>query len=193
MVLHHRTYDHRGTEDCESVVLSAAIGRYAAGTSLCDVLVSMAERLAQLQGDYNHGFASISLSAWVVPSGGAGALGFIGIYSLIRDVLSVNLGVDAVVAASTPIARTSTFGISAYIHEAAAGVTQLAAAIDASQTTITVTSFADFPLVGDFLIQIDGEIMLVTGGHGTTTWTVIRGYGATTAAAHFAGAVVVAC
>lgn len=53
--------------------------------------------------------------------------------------------------------------------------TTLNGAITNSQTTITVNSNAGFPSVAQFRIIIDSEIMLVTGGANTTTWTVTRG------------------
>jgi len=63
----------------------------------------------------------------------------------------------------------------------------------ASQTTITVASAAGFPTSGNYYIRIDSETMLVTGGQGTTTWTVTRGVlGPPGAATHAAGAVVTA-
>jgi hypothetical protein len=60
----------------------------------------------------------------------------------------------------------------------------LAAAINASQTTITVSSASGFPTSGTYRIRIDDEEMTVTGGQGTTTWTVTRGVNVTTAASH---------
>lgn len=59
--------------------------------------------------------------------------------------------------------------------------------INASTTTITVTSKAGFPTSGNFSILIDSEQMLVTGSPSGTTWTVTRGQGGTTAAAHSSG------
>jgi hypothetical protein len=59
-----------------------------------------------------------------------------------------------------------------------------------SATTIHVTSAASFPTSGSFTIQIDTEQMLVTGGQGTTTWTVTRGYNGTTRRTHTNGAIV---
>jgi hypothetical protein len=59
--------------------------------------------------------------------------------------------------------------------------------INNSVTSITVTSEVGFPDSGNFSILIDSEQMLVTGGQGTTTWTVTRGQGGTTAAAHASG------
>jgi Tfp pilus assembly protein PilX len=62
--------------------------------------------------------------------------------------------------------------------------TTLAAAITSSQTTITVASASGFPTSGTFRVRIDDEDMTVTGGQGTTTWTVTRGVNSTTAASH---------
>jgi hypothetical protein len=50
--------------------------------------------------------------------------------------------------------------------------TTLNGAINNSVTSITVTSATGFPSTGQYRILVDGEIMLVTGGQGTTTWTV---------------------
>ncbi len=62
--------------------------------------------------------------------------------------------------------------------------TTLDGSITAAVTTITVTSSADFPLEGEFRIQIESELLLVTAGWGTTSWTVTRGLDGTTAATH---------
>jgi len=62
--------------------------------------------------------------------------------------------------------------------------TTLAAAINSSQTTISVASASGFPTSGTFRIRIDDEDMTVTCGLGTTTWTVTRGVNSTTAASH---------
>jgi hypothetical protein len=61
--------------------------------------------------------------------------------------------------------------------------TTLTGAMNASQTTLSVSSSAGFPLT-TFRIRIDDEQMTVTGGFGTSTWTVIRGANGTTAASH---------
>ena len=47
-----------------------------------------------------------------------------------------------------------------------------------------MTSASGFPATGNYYIMIDSEQMQVTGGQGTTTWTVTRGANATTAATH---------
>ena len=66
-----------------------------------------------------------------------------------------------------------------------------ATALNASSTTVRVASASAFPQSGTFSIQIDDEIMNVTAGAGSTTWTVSRGSSGTTAAAHIIGASVV--
>jgi hypothetical protein len=56
-------------------------------------------------------------------------------------------------------------------------------AMTVGQTTVSVASAAGFP-TSAFRIRIDDEMMNVTGGFGTTTWTVTRGVNGTTAVAH---------
>ncbi len=67
-------------------------------------------------------------------------------------------------------------------------------ATTAGQTTITVASASGFPPAGggNYFIRIDNEVLQVTAGQGTTTWTVSRGQLGTTAAAHSSGATVTA-
>lgn len=69
--------------------------------------------------------------------------------------------------------------------------TTLSAAITTTgATSISVTSASGFPGSGNYAIQIDSEVLLVTGGQGTTTWTVTRGYNGSAAATHSNGATV---
>jgi len=65
-------------------------------------------------------------------------------------------------------------------------------ATSTGQSTITVASAAGFPGPGNnYYIRIDNEVMQVTGGQGTTTWTVLRGQlGTAPPATHLAGAIV---
>jgi hypothetical protein len=65
-------------------------------------------------------------------------------------------------------------------------------ATTAGQTSITVASASGFPPAGGYYVRIDNEVLQVTGGQGTTTWTVQRGQLGTAAAAHATGAVVTA-
>lgn len=69
--------------------------------------------------------------------------------------------------------------------------TTLAAAITTvGQSSITITEYTGFPASGAFTILIDTEWLRVTAGNGTTTWTVTRGYGSTTAATHLISSTV---
>jgi hypothetical protein len=63
--------------------------------------------------------------------------------------------------------------------------TTLTGAITASATTLTVSSASGFP-TSQFNIRIDNEFLTVTGGFGTTTWTVTRGAKSSTATSHVA-------
>lgn len=62
----------------------------------------------------------------------------------------------------------------------------LASAIDSSQTTITVSNIAPFPVEGDFSIRIDNELMRVTSVSGSNL-IVERGSESTTAESHDSG------
>lgn len=70
----------------------------------------------------------------------------------------------------------------------AVAVTTTAEALDASEPGVDVTNTLGFPQSGDYTVRVDSEWMRVTGGQGTTTWTVTRGYNGTTAATHDNGA-----
>jgi FtsP/CotA-like multicopper oxidase with cupredoxin domain len=63
-------------------------------------------------------------------------------------------------------------------------------ATTAGQLSITVASAAGFPTSGNYFIRIDNEVLQVTGGQGTTTWTVARGQLGTLAASHASGATI---
>jgi len=75
-------------------------------------------------------------------------------------------------------------GSSYYCRVGQGANTTLVGAVNATQTTITVNSAAGFPTSSSFRIRIDDEYMDVTGGFGTTTWTVTRGVNSSTAASH---------
>lgn len=65
-------------------------------------------------------------------------------------------------------------------------------ATTAAQTSITVASAAGFPTSGPYFVRVDNEILQVTAGQGTTTWTVARGQLGTTAAGHVTGSTLTA-
>jgi hypothetical protein len=58
------------------------------------------------------------------------------------------------------------------------------------QKTVKVASASGFPSSGDYTVAVDSERMLVTGGQGTTTWTVVRAVDGTSSATHASGAAV---
>jgi hypothetical protein len=58
----------------------------------------------------------------------------------------------------------------------------------ATNTTMNVTSDSGFPGSGNYDVQVDTEVMTVTGGQGTTTWTVTRGANGSTAISTIAAA-----
>lgn len=62
----------------------------------------------------------------------------------------------------------------------------LAAGITNSQSTLVVQSAAGFPTLGNFRLQVDAEIMLVTAVS-STTFTITRAVEGTSAASHLAG------
>lgn len=66
----------------------------------------------------------------------------------------------------------------------------LSVAINATTTTITVTSAAGFPSSLPFKIRIDDEVMKVTA-IAATTWTITRGVDGTAAASHALNALVI--
>ena len=66
--------------------------------------------------------------------------------------------------------------------------TKLAAALTTTDGTgITVDSADGFPSSGSYIIRIESELMVVSAGAGTTSWTVSRGQYGTTAATHAQG------
>ena len=75
------------------------------------------------------------------------------------------------------------FGFTAADFANTAVATTLPAAITKGQTSITVSSKTGFPSSGQYRIVVGSEVMVVTAGAGTTTWTVTRAADGTTAAA----------
>jgi|SRR5579872_901736 len=56
--------------------------------------------------------------------------------------------------------------------------------IGSGDTSMTVGGHTGFPSVAQYRCLIENELILVTGGAGTNTWTIQRGIEGTTAAAH---------
>jgi Tfp pilus assembly protein PilV len=107
-----------------------------------------------------------------------------------RAVKYETLGLDeaeitALVASESPAvyAADAAYG-------ASAASTTLSGSVTGGASSMAVASAAAFPATAEFRVKVDSEILLVTAGAGTTTWTVTRGADGTIAAAHTAGATV---
>jgi Tfp pilus assembly protein PilV len=109
---------------------------------------------------------------------------------------------DSIGLASTDIAAAdATYRADSAYKADTTPATTLAVAMTASQLTISVASATGFPAAAPYIVKIDNELILVSGGGGTTSWTVRenitgeasegRGYLGTTATSHSAGAAVV--
>lgn len=66
--------------------------------------------------------------------------------------------------------------------------TKLVGSVNASATTIVVASATVFPQDQNFRVRIGSELLEVTAGQGTTSWTVTRGVDGSTATPHGDGA-----
>lgn len=68
---------------------------------------------------------------------------------------------------------------------------ELRDALSATQTTLAIRDASRFPSLARFRIRVDDELMIVTDGAGTRTWTVVRAAEGTRATTHAAGSEVV--
>jgi Tfp pilus assembly protein PilV len=68
-----------------------------------------------------------------------------------------------------------------------AATSSLSANINATATSMTVASGAAFPSTNGFRVKIEYEVVRVTAGAGSNTWTIVRGIDGTAAVAHTAG------
>ncbi len=68
--------------------------------------------------------------------------------------------------------------------------TALNGALDDSTTTVVVDADLGVSASTEFRVKVDSELMIVTAGHGTNSWTVTRGADGTTAASHLDNAEV---
>src|SRR5438477_1538474 len=73
----------------------------------------------------------------------------------------------------------------------ASGSTTLAADISASDLSIQVSDFTQFPSSAPYRIKIGSEYLTVTAGAGTSLWTVLRGLDGPIAVGHADGDVVI--
>lgn len=68
--------------------------------------------------------------------------------------------------------------------------TTVVTGLTSSDSTLTVAASTGFPSVPEFRVKIDSEILIVTAGAGTTSWTVERGADGTNPGAHNGAAAV---
>jgi FtsP/CotA-like multicopper oxidase with cupredoxin domain len=123
--------------------------------------------------------------------------GFGGMATLLRvDPAGGCFGAPTATAIASGTLKSGTFAAltadDAAYYQVNPKTTTRPTATTAGQTTITVASAAGFPASGSYYIRIDNEVMQVTGGQGTTTWTVLRHQLGTAAATHPSGAAVTA-
>lgn len=189
---HHREDDHAGHETCGTVQLTEAIGRYPAGSILCDVLSDLSQRMSQVQIDRTHGFVVFGLDAVVAPYAGAsGASGFFGLDAAINVPTVGTFGLDAELVEPVPVERTGSLGLYAVLLERGAdAITVITQPVAPDDTVIHVDNPDDFPGSCPMTVQIGSETMTVVSGCGTDTWTVVRG---DPTLSHPVGAYIVIC
>jgi Tfp pilus assembly protein PilV len=100
------------------------------------------------------------------------------------------LGLDATeVAALVTAENPDVYGAdAAYAPDTA--TTTVTGGLTSTGTTLTVAGWSGFPASPEFRVTIGSEVLIVTAGAGTTTWTVQRGGDGTSPQAHAAGATV---
>ena len=81
-------------------------------------------------------------------------------------------------------------GDAAYKADTAPTTTVAGSGLTTTGTSLTIASAGSFPASAEFRVKIDSEILLVTAGAGTTTWTVTRALDGTVAATHNVGATI---
>lgn len=140
----------------------------------------MARRLGSGRSVRLHRLKLVLLSVLAV-----GVIGSVTVKGVWAVLSSQSSGPGASIAAGSLTMENTNAGASASTTLSAnVGGTTLSAGVTASATTITVSSAATFPASGSYTIQVDNEQMTVTGGQGTTTWTVTRGVNGTDASSH---------
>jgi hypothetical protein len=125
--------------------------------------------------NFDQGFGGMGTLLRVDPAGGC--FGFASSATLVGAVLKTG-----------PVSSMSVSDNTAY--QVKPKTTTLTSARSAVQTTMPIASAASFPTTGAYYIRVDSEVMQVTGGQGTSTWTVVRGQLGTAAASHANSATV---
>lgn len=100
------------------------------------------------------------------------------------------LGLDATEVAALITAENPDVYAADEAYAPDSTTTTVTGGLTSTATTLTVAGYSGFPTAPEFRVTIDGEVLIVTAGAGTTTWTVERGGDGTSPAVHTAGATV---
>lgn len=100
------------------------------------------------------------------------------------------LGLDATEVAAFVTAENPDVYAADEAYAPDAATTTVTGGLTSTGTTLTVAGWSGFPASPEFRVTIDSEVLIVSAGAGTTTWTVERGGDGTSPAAHAAGATV---
>ncbi len=97
------------------------------------------------------------------------------------------------IAEGTPAATS--VGVDVVVRPSPSNTTTTTGDPGVGGTTLAVTANAKFPATNNYKVRVIGtsgvaEVMLVTAGAGTNSWTVTRGQDGTTGVAHSVGATV---
>ena len=102
-----------------------------------------------------------------------------------RDTTGVIQSETKTLNGTTLVAGTQTWG--RFEAASLAVGTTSTGSLTSGATSLTVTAATNFPSTGNYYIQMAKEVLQVTAGQGTTTWTVSRAQLGTTATAHNSG------
>lgn len=125
--------------------------------------------------NFDQGFGGMGTLLRVDPAGGC--FGFAQSSTLVGALLKTG-----------PVGSMSASDNTAY--QVKPKTTTTTASRTAGQTTLPVAAHAGFPTVNGYFVRVDNEVMQVTGGANTNSWTVLRGVLGTGAASHANGATV---
>jgi Tfp pilus assembly protein PilV len=100
------------------------------------------------------------------------------------------LGLDATEVATIVTAENPDVYAADEAYALDSAATTVTGGLTSTATTLAVAGWSGFPASPEFRVTIDSEVLIVTAGAGTTTWTVERGGDGTSPADHAAGATV---
>ena len=92
------------------------------------------------------------------------------------------LGLDATEVAALVTAENPDVYAADEAYAPDTATTTVTGGLMSTNTTLTVAGWSGFPASPEFRVTIGSEVLIVTAGAGTTTWTVQRGAGGTSPA-----------